>query len=475
MPPTVAAYIFTIGIAGLFFLDRKEKSQVSMALWISTAWLFICLSRPVSAWLGVSATADQTTLYLEGSPVDRAVFAVLEAAALIVVITRHRRVGSILRKNWAIGLFFFYAVLSVSWSDYPFVTVKHWIKGIGDVMMVLVVLTEPNLADALKRLVTRLCFVLLPLSVLFIKYYPLLGRRLTLSWTMEPVGVATQKNGLGELCVVLGLGLIWRLRSTYYDREDPNRRRRLLALGAVLPMTVWLLWTCNSMTSICTLSMGGAVMLLSTRPCIRRTPGLVHVLAVAVPACTSYALFFSSGAVLQNLGRDPTLTGRTDAWRLVLSVPNNRLVGAGYETFWLGHRLVEMWNLIPGLKIQEAHNGYIEMLLNLGWIGVALLGTLIATGYGNVIAAYRRDPDIGSLRMALFLAAINTGFTEAAFRMMGPPWIAFLLAIVATPLYAVRKGDGRGRLARQLQWSTEAPAALVPDEGRLIAVDSGTL
>ncbi len=45
-----------------------------------------------------------------------------------------------------IGLFFLYAALSMAWSDYPFVTLKHWIKGIGDVMMVLIVLTEPNIA-----------------------------------------------------------------------------------------------------------------------------------------------------------------------------------------------------------------------------------------------------------------------------------------------------------------------------------------
>src|ERR1035441_1814255 len=131
LPPVVASIIFAIGIAGLFFLDRGGKNRVSNALWIPTAWLFITGSRSVSQWLGVSpAAADQASLYLEGSPVDRVVFAVLEAFALIVIINRRRRPGPILRRNWAIGLFFLYAVLSICWSDYPFVTLKHWIKGI---------------------------------------------------------------------------------------------------------------------------------------------------------------------------------------------------------------------------------------------------------------------------------------------------------------------------------------------------------
>jgi exopolysaccharide production protein ExoQ len=452
MPPIAATIVFAIGITGLFLLDRSDKRRVSKALWIPTAWLFLIFSRPASQWLGVSPATDEASVYLEGSPIDRMVLAILEGAALIVVISRRRQVGTILRRNWATGLFFLYAAFSIAWSDYPLVTVKHWIKGMGDVIMVLIVLTEPSFDDAIKRLVTRLGFVLLPLSVLFIKYYPPLGRTLTLSWTMEAVGVAIQKNGLGELCVILGLGLIWRLRRAYNDRQDPNRRHRLLAFSAVLPMIVWLLWMCNSMTSICALSMGSAVMLLSTRPAFRRTPAFVHLMALAVPACTSYALFFqSSGALLQGLGRDPTLTGRTDAWHLVLSVPNDRLVGAGYESFWLGSRLLKMWDLIPGLKIQEAHNGYIEMLLNLGWIGVALLGILIATGYGNVIGGYRRNRDLGSLRIALFLAVINTGFTEAAFRMMSPTWIAFLLATTAVPPDTERKNSRRGHPSRQLQ------------------------
>jgi exopolysaccharide production protein ExoQ len=451
MSPNIATLIFVIGMVGLFHFDRDEKRQVSKALWIPTVWFFFCLSRSVSQWLGVTPPADMASTYVEGSPLDAAVFEALEVAALIVVINRWQRVGTILRNNWPICLFFSYATLSICWSEYPFVTFKHLIKGIGDLMMVLIVLSEANVTDAIKCIFTRLGFVLLPLSVLFIKYYPQFGRVLNLSWMMEPVGVTTQKNGLGELCDVVGLVLVWRFRSAYNDRGDRKRGRRLLALGAVLVMIVWLLWTCDSMTSICALSMACILMLLSMRPAFRRRPALVHILTLTLLACTVYALFFqSSGSLIGGLGRNPTLTGRTEIWHAALTVPNSRLVGAGYESFWIGSNLQKMWNLIAGLKVQEAHNGYLEFFLNLGWIGVVLLGILIATGYRNVIAAYRRDPSIGSLRIAFFLAAIITGLTEAAFRMMGPPWIAFLLATTAVSVNTARKSGDRSAVGRQL-------------------------
>jgi len=463
MFPTLAASVFTIGIAGLFFFDR-EQARVSKALWIPTIWLFFGSSRSLGEWLGMGGTNEIANAYLEGDPIDRNFLIVLQVIALIVLINRGRRVGPILRRNWVIGLFFLYAALSMAWSDYPFVTLKHWIKGIGDLMMVLIVLTEPSIAGAVKRLVTRLGFVLVPLSLLFIWYYPSLGRTHTMDWTPEAVGVATQKNGLGELCDIFGLALLWRFRNTYNDRKDPNRRRRLLVLVAVLAMIVWLLHLCNSMTSICALCMAGGVMLLSTRPAFRRRPAFLHLLIAGVIVCTMYALFFqSSGALIQGLGRDATLSGRTDAWPQFIKLVNNRLVGVGYESFWLGNRLQEVWEITQGLKINEAHNGYIEVLLTLGWLGEGLLGVLFATGYRNVIRAYRSDPDANSLRIAWFLAVVITGLTEAAFRMMGLPWIVFLLATAAAQWNAPRETGLRGRPTWQLQRTHEGPCSVLEE------------
>jgi len=185
--------------------------------------------------------------------------------------------------------------------------------------------------------------------------------------------------------------------------------------------------------------MTSAVMLLSTRSVFHRKPGLMHALIIAVLGFSIYALFFqSSGALIEGLGRDATMSGRTVGWPIILSYASNDLIGAGYESFWLGPRLQKLWEEFPGLPIGEAHNGYIEIFLILGWIGVVLLGILIATGYRNVLGAYRRDPTVGSLRIAFFLAAVVTGFTEAAFRMMSLTWFVFVLATTGAAMDTAR-------------------------------------
>jgi uncharacterized membrane protein len=431
MSSVIALIVFVIGIGALFFMDGRERAGKSTAaLWIPTAWWFFCFSRSLAEWLGMDAGADRAAVYLEGSPVDRNLLLGLECAALLIVVRRADKVAPILRKSWALWLFFGYATLSVVWSDFPFVTLKHLTKGIGDVLMVLVLLTEPDVPGAIGRIVTRLGFVLLPLSILFVRYFPELGRAYSYGGTPETIGVATQKNSLGELCDCIGLGLLWCLRSAYREPKSRKRRQRMLALGTVLAIVVWLLYSCNSLTSICALCLASTVLLLSTQNFIRRKRAGVHFLVGAVLGLAIYALFFqSSGSLIESLGRNRTLTGRTTIWPQLIGIVHNPLVGVGYESFWLGDRLQQVWVMTRGLPINEAHNGYVEILLTLGWIGECLLLILIMSGYRNAVGTYRADPESGSLKMAWLLAAVITSFTEGAFRMMSPCWIVLMVAM----------------------------------------------
>jgi O-antigen ligase len=311
--------------------------------------------------------------------------------------------------------------------------------------MVLIILTESDPMGALKKLVTRLGFLLFPLSILLIKYYPSLGRRLTNSWTMEATGVAMQKNSLGIICMLFGVGFLWCFSAVYRDRRKADRRRRLLAYGTIIAMIVWLLLACNSLTSITGLTMAGGVMWLARRP--SRKPAAVHLLVLAVLGISLTALFLDPGGNLVGaLGREATFSGRTLIWSLVLSQHENPWVGTGFESFWLGDRLQALTDALPNLGINEAHNGYLEVYLNLGWAGVTLLALLLVTGYRKVIAALREDPERGSLLLGLFLATLFESLTEAAFRMMYSSWVFLLLAIMAAskavpPEPSVRMGS----------------------------------
>lgn len=434
MPPFVASIVFVIGIAGLFYLDRHDRPHVSPALWIPAVWFFLIGSRVVSLWLGIGGNfgaVDATDAYVEGSPIDRAVFTILILAAMVVLLKRSDKVGALLQKNAVVICFFAFCAVSFLWSDFPFVAFKRWTKAaFGDVGMVLIILTDAYPLVALKRLLSRLGFLLFPLSVLFIKYYPHIGRRLTQSWTMEPTGVAMQKNTLGLDCLIWGIFFLWIFRSVYRDREDPTRLRRLVAYGTIIAMIIWLLGQCNSTTSIVGLALTAAVMWLIERP--GRRVAVVHLLVVAVLSMAVIAIFGDpGGGMVKALGKNPTLTGRTQIWELVLSLHTNPWIGTGFESFWLGPRLEFMRNAMPNFPVNEAHNGYLELYLNLGWVGLCFIAAMIVTAYRRATLRFRQDPRVASLLLGFLLCTLFNAFTENAFRMMNAAWIFFLFAVMA--------------------------------------------
>src|SRR6266568_1797 len=442
MPPQVATIVYTGLILGLFLLDRNRNAHTSKAVWIPVAWLLINGSRPVSAWLQVGPVMDSPEKYLDGSPLDAAVFAVLLGAGLVVLAgPRRRQVLTILRANLPIVLFFAYCALSILWSDYSFVACKRWIKATGDLVMVLVVLTETVPSLAIQRLLTRVAFVLMPASALLIKYYPDLGRSYNVwSWKPEYSGVTTGKNGLGMICLVFGLASLWRFLSSYHEPNGKKRTQRLIVHGGIITTAAWLLLTANSMTSLSCFALAGGLMMVTNVVRQARRPVVMHLLVLLVVCVAVSTLFFNfGGGALEAMGRDSSLTGRTEIWDIVLRLVHNPLIGTGFESFWLGDRLQTVWDEYVGTQIQEAHNGYIELYLNLGWIGVILLATLIVTGYRTVMTTFRRDPDIGGLRLGYFVAAIIYSLTEAGFRMMSPIWFAFILSTTALPVAAAQK------------------------------------
>jgi O-antigen ligase len=146
----------------------------------------------------------------------------------------------------------------------------------------------------------------------------------------------------------------------------------------------------------------------------------------------SALLFDVSRDVVEAMGRDTTLTGRTVLWDEVLRMVVDPLFGAGFDSFWLGPRLESFWRLY-WWHPNQAHNGYLEVFLNLGALGVVLLAVLIIWGYRNVIESFRQDPGTCGLRLAYFLVALIYNLTEAAFKGLNLVWIAFLLAIMVMP------------------------------------------
>ena len=460
MNPSIASLVYLCGIAGLFYLDRDKSLRTSKALWLPVMYMLVLGSRPVSVWLGITPPVG-VDVQLDGSPVDAAFFVMLLTTALCVLAHRGRRTLSFLNANGPVLIYFLFCLLSIMWSGFPVVAFKKWTKAIGDLVMILIIVTDKEPVAALRQLFSRLGFILIPMSLLFIKYYPYLGRSYD-GWTGAQMnnGVTLNKNTLGVTTFVLLLGVVWRVLALLRSDEiPPHRGRHLLAQGTLLALGISLLMTANSVTSSVCFFIGAGLIFATSLPFVRRKPAAVHMLVLLLLATSSLATLFG-GSILHALGRNTTLTGRTDIWAAVIPMAPNPMVGAGFESFWLNPHVHERLALaIPGLPLNEAHDGYIEVYLELGWVGLGLIGLIFISGYRRSVMAFRRAPGIGGLMIAYILTAMIYSVTEAGFRMLDPIWIFFLLAVIEASNVAVGVAVGASRpLDRSADRAPELPA-----------------
>src|SRR5262245_40667705 len=126
----------------LFASESRRGGGNSIGTWIVLCWLAILGTRPVSSWLEQGSEMSSTDDYLEGSPIDRNVFLLLLGAGVVLLFYRRVNWRLLRTRNFWVFCLFLYFGVSALWSDYPFVSFKRWIKDLGNVVMVLVVLTE---------------------------------------------------------------------------------------------------------------------------------------------------------------------------------------------------------------------------------------------------------------------------------------------------------------------------------------------
>ena len=455
MNASVYSLLYACGIAGLLYLDREGTVRISKALWLPGMWIGIALSRSVSEWFGISVPGNLQGS--DGSPVDAAVLGVLVAAAIVVLIRRKSRPRRLLLANWPILIYFLFCLVSISWSYHPDIAFKRWIKAIGDVAMVTIIATDPQPVAAIRRLVSRIGFLLLPTSVLFIRYFGDLGRSYTSDGMPMNTGVTTNKNELGLTVLVVSLVVLWNVHSLLAHKNQPNRGRRLLAQGILLSFGLALLVMAQSSTCKACFLLGSVLIVVLNMDAFKRRPARVHVLCIGLLIAAGIGMLVGGqGGVTSALGRDSSLSGRTDIWAAVISVAPNSIVGAGFESFWSSpNAMVAIQTLLDKgfdphviVGLNEAHDGYVEIYLQLGWVGVCLIAFVLISGYRRACQAYHRDPELGAVLIAYVAVAAVYAITEAGFRTLSPPWIFFLLAFVSATgvkvgLFGPKKSQGR--------------------------------
>jgi len=420
-------------IAWMLRSDIKRRRTLSWAVWIPTVYLLIVGSRPLSEWLGLGHPWNGNGLVndSEGSPVDQVFFFSFLVGSLVLATARGVQWGKFFAANAPLMLFYLYFVASICWSEDPTGSFKRLFKDFGMLFIVAVILSEKDPFEAMRAVYVRCACVLFPLSAVFIKWYPEYARSFSPEGTPMYTGVTMQKNTLGEIVLCFSAFMIWdyleSLQGKFRWSRVPWDRVLLLVMG------VWLLHMCQSKTSLVCLMMATALMLRKGWFSSKLVSRVVLFGALSLPYLVFFAQKFSDviAPVVQALGRNMTFTGRTDIWNHIDLTTVNPLIGFGYYNFWGGSGGARV-NEAMQMMIPNAHDGYVDLYLDGGLIGLAILFSMLIA-YGNrFIKTLERD-GFQKLRFAMLIAAIIYNLSESNWARISTIWFTTLLVLSYVP------------------------------------------
>jgi exopolysaccharide production protein ExoQ len=425
----LALLIFSFWLAWVLYHDSKARTSVSSSSWIVVVWLFIYGTRPLTSWIGWGGAYSRD----EGNPEEAAVSLILIAAGLIALAKRGIRWPVVIRDNrWVFAFYLFWA-MSIFWSDYPVITFKRLFKDFGYVVMVLIVLADREPIESIKAVCVRLAYLCVPVSLLLIRYFPDWGR-ITAGSQQDVqmyVGVTTHKNLLGVLVFVSAIFLLWDLLESAGKRRSRLEKATFASRVLVLLVCWYLLIIIDSQTSLVCAFLGTVLLIVLFKfPSVRNRPIQIEIFGLGVAAILLIVDSFIDikRIVMEGLGRDATLTTRTDVWPLLIEFQDNPLLGQGFNTFWAGERMEQLADKTFG--IIQAHNGYVETYLNGGLIGVGFLAILLLSTYIRTRKKLVLSMPDGSIRLVILLTAILHNYSEASFNKIGPLWFVTLFTFM---------------------------------------------
>jgi O-antigen ligase len=145
--------------------------------------------------------------------------------------------------------------------------------------------------------------------------------------------------------------------------------------------------------------------------------------------------------VVDATGRDMTFTDRTLIWTDVLNnTAKHPILGVGMGAYWVGPIGYDMYPMpnwsrkTPSWRPEEGHNGYLDVYVELGAVGEALILCIIVNAFIGSLTHLETDFQFGSLRLTLLLSIVINNITETSY-LKGTHefWFLFVLFAMNPP------------------------------------------
>lgn len=354
----------------------------------------------------------------------RLAFLGIYAISFALLAFRWPRTLSFLKTNLWVLILIALAIISVSWSSIPEIAFRKVISMIGTTFFALYLASRYTFEEQLKIYGWTFGIAVI-FSFLFALALPAYGisslDAVSGSWR----GIYPHKNGLGQSMFISFL--------TFYFLAISSKKNRLL-LRIFCLLSVALTLFAQSATSfvsvvfIFAIAQGVNYISLKSKKSV-----LLLLLFIICSALLLFVIVINFNAFLAANNKDITLTGRTPLWAdLWVFIQQKPWLGYGYGSFFSGvHRETDLlWKVHQWYPV-HAHNGYIQLWLHLGIVGLSIFMVGYVGCLFNSLFKYLISKDIKMLWVFLFLIyTVTLNLTEISFlTAQGIIWIISLVAI----------------------------------------------
>lgn len=377
---------------------------------------------------------------------DLVVQCLLGAVLLVMaaIAVRRSNVEILLRQPMLLA-FVGFTWLSMAWSVEPDLTMRRSLMLVGSVLVGCYVGERFSLRDQI-RMTSWLGWAALATTVpAFVIWNA--ETRSSANFLREWSGVYVNRNSLGLVLAMGFLATLFFIRTT--------KRTGLVRTVSVLLFLAFVLT--RSRTGLVGVVVAGSVAVVVAA--LRRRSQNVGTIAAAyvvfaIFATTGLVVHASWNRLLEALGRDPDLTGRTFIWDLARWLARHRpWHGWGFEAIWANRSAISKVQAahgslaaadgrgIPGGFPFSAHNGYYELMLGVGYIGLALFAGFLAFAAWRTFRYAWQRRDVESLWPFTFIVfAVVVNFSESLW-LASEALLVLTVASVTAVLRFTRPGE----------------------------------
>lgn len=438
-------------LTGRWLRDDQHALFLAGMAWVLTVLMIVPDGLDYASLSASAAPAS-------GSALSRALWLGLLAGGLLVIAWRAGMAWLLLRwLNPFLLAMVALAVASVAWSIEPSLSLRRSIRVVTIVVVCIAFVLASWHQQRYQNVMRPILTIVLVASLAFGLASPSLAIHQETSAELLGAwrGITNHKNSLGALAC---MGLIFWAHA-WLSRE-------VRPLGALAGAMVALACLVLSRSST---SLMAAVVVIALLALLIRSPagfrpwvpylvgGLVLVLLAYTLAILQLipGLDLLLGPVSALTGKDLTFTGRTEIWAVLSQhIRLHPILGTGYGAYWSGpgmgspsDEFLRLESFYPG----SAHNGYLEIVNDLGMVGLLVLIAWISTWLWQCLALFSTDRNQAALYLGLLIQQALTNLSETHwFSVLSVDFVIMALATTAL---------ARGLLERQLRALPGLPAA----------------